>query len=196
MLLLNNETDYLSMCLVRCQDLLLIFKTGLLLLSFESSLYIQDTKIFIRNVLWIYFLPPVACLLIFLIVFFKEQRSSYFWWSPIYQFLLWWSPIYQFSLWWYVKQSLSRSRFYRFFFPPMFSLRSFSFKFFFLWPIVTHFYSYVWSTIWTLGFWCISIQLFLPHLLKRLFFLHWIVFASWTSLVAQTVKCLPAMWET
>ena len=51
MLLLNNETDYLSMCLVRCQDLLLIFKTGLLLLSFESSLYIQDTKIFIRNVL-------------------------------------------------------------------------------------------------------------------------------------------------
>ena len=44
MLLLNNETDYLFVCLVRCQDLLLIFKTGLL--SFESSLYIQDTKFY------------------------------------------------------------------------------------------------------------------------------------------------------
>lgn len=60
MLLLNNETDYLFVCLVRCQDLLLIFKTGLL--SFESSLYIQDTKIlsemsfeYIFSLLWLVF---------------------------------------------------------------------------------------------------------------------------------------------
>ena len=62
MLLLNNETDYLLMCLVRCQELLLIFKTGLLLLNFESSLYIPGAKIlsemsfeYIFSLLWLVF---------------------------------------------------------------------------------------------------------------------------------------------